>query len=90
MLPHQPAPISPAPLDRIAGASMLEERFRFLSLDTNQAVMHGGRRATFIRMSGGAAIIRHWGESRAVAVPPDTLSLPTAKTCRPPQAPPSG
>jgi hypothetical protein len=26
-------------------------------------------------MSGGVAIIRHWGDSHAVAVPPETLSL---------------
>ena len=40
-----------------------------------QAVLHAGRRATFLHMSGGVAIIRHWGDSHAVAVPPETLSL---------------
>jgi hypothetical protein len=77
MLPQNPASTNPAPLDTIAGARMLHERFRAFSLTSDQAVMHGGRRATFIRMSNdGAAIIRRWGDSRAVAVAPDTLSLP--------------
>jgi hypothetical protein len=40
-----------------------------------QPVLHAGRRATFLHMSGGVAIIRHWGDSHAVAVPPETLSL---------------
>jgi hypothetical protein len=79
MLPHQ-APIDPRPLDTIAGAKMLQERMRFFSLYPGQAVMHGDRRATFIRMSNdGAAIVRHWGDSRAVAVRPDSLSLPSRK-----------
>lgn len=38
-------------------------------------MLHAGRRATFLHMSGGVAIIRHWGDSHAVAVPPETLSL---------------
>jgi hypothetical protein len=41
--------------------------------------MHGNRRATFIRMNGAGAIIRHWGESRAVSVPLDSLSAPPTK-----------
>jgi hypothetical protein len=41
-----------------------------------QPVMHAGRRATFLHMSRGAAIIRYWGDSHAVAVPPEALSLP--------------
>lgn len=40
-----------------------------------QQVLHAGRRATFLHMSGGVAIIRHWGDSHAVGVPPETLSL---------------
>jgi hypothetical protein len=76
MLPQNPAPLDPTPLDRIAGAKMLQERFRSLPLHPDQAVIHGGRRATFIRMrNDGAAIIRHLGDSHALAVPPDTLSL---------------
>jgi hypothetical protein len=93
MLPQNPPPIDPTPLDTIAGAKMLQARFRSLSLDSGQTVMHGGRRATFIRMSNdGAAIIRHWGDSRAVAVSPDTLSLPPKKprSLRAPFAHPSG
>ena len=41
----------------------------------DQPVMHAGRRATFLHMSKGAAIIRYWGGSHAVAVPPETLSF---------------
>jgi hypothetical protein len=44
-------------------------------LAPEQPVLHAGRRATFLHMSGGVAIIRHWGDSLAVAVPPETLSL---------------
>jgi hypothetical protein len=41
-----------------------------------QPVMHAGRRATFLHMSRGEAIIRYRGSSHAVAVPPEALSLP--------------
>jgi hypothetical protein len=44
-----------------------------------QHVLHRGRRATFLHMSRGGAIIRYWGESHAVAVSPDDLSRPRAK-----------
>jgi hypothetical protein len=44
-------------------------------LFADQPVLHAGRRATFLHMSGGVAIIRYWGDSHAVAVPPETLSL---------------
>jgi hypothetical protein len=54
---------SPVATDSIAG------------LSPDQHVLHRGRRATFLHMSGGVAIIRHWGDSHAVAVPPETLSL---------------
>ena len=66
-------------MDYIAGAKILQERYRSGVFQPDQAVMHGERRATFIRMNDGAAIIRHWGDSRAVAVSPDSLSLPAAK-----------
>jgi hypothetical protein len=66
-------------MDTIAGAKILHERLRSRALQPDQAVMHGDRRATFIRMGDGAAIIRHWGDSHAVAVPPESLSLPPAK-----------
>ena len=49
-----------------------------------QAVLHGGRRATFLHMSRGEAIIRYWGDSHAVAVPPETLSTQPAVRPRPP------
>jgi hypothetical protein len=44
-------------------------------LQPDQAVLHRGRRATFLHMSRDAAIIRYWGDSHAVSVPPDALSL---------------
>lgn len=67
-------------MDTIAGAKILHERLsRSVAFRPEQAVMHGGRRATFIRMHDGAAIIRHWGDSRAVAVPPDSISVPSPK-----------
>ena len=45
-------------------------------LSPDQPVLHGGRRATFLHLSRGAAIIRYWGDSHAVSVPPEALSLP--------------
>ena len=48
-------------------------------LFADQPVLHAGRRATFLHMSRGAAIIRYWGDSHAVAVPPETLSLRSAR-----------
>lgn len=45
------------------------------SLFADRPVLHAGRRATFLHMSGGVAIIRYWGDSHAVAVPPESLSL---------------
>jgi hypothetical protein len=45
------------------------------TLSADQPVLHSGRRATFLHMSGGVAIIRYWGGSHAVAVPPESLSL---------------
>jgi hypothetical protein len=65
-------------MDTVAGARILRSRVQF-AFRPDQAVMHGDRRATFIRFSGGGAIIRHWGESRAVSVPLDSLSLPVAR-----------
>lgn len=45
------------------------------ALSPEQDVLHRGRRATFLHMSGGVAIIRHRGDSHAVAVPPEALSM---------------
>lgn len=79
--------MDPTALDTIAGAKILEERFQSSAFRPEQAVVHANRRATFIRMHGGAAIIRHWGDSHAVAVPPESLSLPEVTWRRlPPQA----
>ena len=44
-----------------------------------QPVLHAGRRATFLHLSKGSAIIRYWGDSHAVAVPPESLSLPPTR-----------
>jgi len=48
-------------------------------LSADQYVLHAGRRASFLRMSRGAAIIRYWGDSHAVSVPHETLSLPPTR-----------
>jgi hypothetical protein len=50
------------------------------TLFADQPVSHAGRRATFLHMSGGVAIIRYCEGSHAVAVPPETLSLRLART----------
>jgi hypothetical protein len=53
----------------------------------DQPVLHGGRRATFLHMGRHGAIIRYWGDSHAVSVSPETLSLPPKRaTPRPPLA----
>jgi hypothetical protein len=69
-------------MDSIAGAKILRERFQSAAFQPDQPVLHSGRRATFIRMSNGAAIIRYWGDSHAVSVPPEALSLPPIKQPR--------
>ena len=48
-------------------------------LSPDQPVLHRGRRATFLHMSRGEAIIRYWGGSHAVSVPLEALSPPPAK-----------
>jgi hypothetical protein len=64
-------------LDTIAGAKLLQMRFgSSFVLQPDQSVMHGERRARFIRMSDGAALIRYWGDNQPVAVSPESLSLP--------------
>ncbi|HET9115930.1 MAG TPA: hypothetical protein VFN33_07530 [Gaiellaceae bacterium] len=57
-------------------------------LAPDQPVLHGGRRATFLHMSRGAAIIRYRGDSHTVSVSPESLSLTRARTAskRPPLA----
>jgi hypothetical protein len=57
------------------------------ALYIDQPVLHGGRQATFLHMRRGAAIIRYWGDSHAVAVPPEALSLPPMKTAAKPRRP---
>jgi len=64
-------------LDTIAGAKLLQLKFGSAgAFQPDQAVLHGDRRARFIRMSDGAAIIRHAGSTHPVAVALETLSLP--------------
>jgi hypothetical protein len=64
-------------LDTIAGAKLLQLKFGSAgAFQPDQAVMHGDRRARFIRMSDGAALIRHSGSGHPVAVALETLSLP--------------
>ena len=64
-------------LDTIAGAKLLQLKFGPAgAFQPEQAVLHGDRRARFIRMSDGAAIIRHSGSNHPVAVALETLSLP--------------
>src|SRR5262245_9548218 len=78
-------------LDTIAGAKLLQLRFGPAgAFQPDQAVMHGNRRARFIRVKNGAAVIQHWGDSHAVAVPLETLSLAPTKPRHPPQGAPVG
>jgi len=66
-------------LDTIAGSKLLQLKFgRCGAFQPDQAVMLGDRRARFIRVSDGTAIVRSCGDSRPVAVPLETLSLPPA------------
>jgi hypothetical protein len=67
-------------LDTIAGSKLLQVKFgSSAAFQPNQAVMHGDRRARFIGVKNGAAIIQRWGDSHALAVPLDSLSLPPEK-----------
>lgn len=76
-------------MDTIAGAKMLQLKFgRAGAFQPEQCVMHEEQRARFIRVSEGAAVIRHWDASDPVAVLPETLSLPDTKALEPtPDAP---
>jgi hypothetical protein len=51
-------------------------------LYVDQPVLHGERRATFLHMSRGAAIIRYWGDSHAVSVPLEALSPAMSSAAR--------
>jgi hypothetical protein len=78
-------------LDTIAGAKLLQLKFGAAAdFQPDQAVMHGDRRARFIRVKNGAAIIQHWGDSHAVAVPLEALSIPAEKPRYPPMRAPAG
>jgi hypothetical protein len=66
---------------------MDSEAVTILYPDSDQAVLHAGRPATFLHIRKGLAIIRYRGGSHAVAVPPEALSLPpSAAKSRPPLA----
>ena len=78
-------------LDTLAGSRLLEVKFGSVpAFRSDQAVMHGDRRARFIGIRSGDAIIRHWGESDPVAVPLETLSFPPAKQQYPALRAPGG
>lgn len=67
-------------LDTIAGSKLLQLRFGTAGdFQPDQAVIHGDRRARFIRVCDGAAIIQYWGDSQSVTVPLETLSFPPQK-----------
>jgi hypothetical protein len=64
-------------LDTIAGAKLLQLKFgSAAAFQPDQAVMLGDHRARFIRVSGGAAVIRRWGDSHDITVPLESLSQP--------------
>jgi hypothetical protein len=65
-------------MDTVAGARILRSRFQF-AFRPDQAVLHGGRSATFIRLHAGGAVIRHWGDNRTISVPLDSLSVPSTQ-----------
>jgi hypothetical protein len=50
-----------------------------VQFNPDQSVLHRDRRATLIRVSDGTAIIRYRGDSHAVSVPLESLSLPPPK-----------
>ena len=76
-------------MDTIAGAKMLQVKFgRVGAFQPEQCVMHEDRRARFIHVSEGAAVIRHWDDSDPVTVAPETLSLPDTKSLGPTGAAP--
>jgi hypothetical protein len=76
-------------MDTIAGSKLLQLKFGATgAFQPDQAVLHGDQRARFVRISDGAAIIRYWGDSHSVAVPPETLSLPPRKAALAPPATP--
>src|SRR5437763_18554 len=78
-------------LDTIAGSKLLQLKFgAAAAFQPDQAVLHGDRRARFIRMDDGAAMIRHWGESHPAAVPPAAPALPSAKAGYAPLRAPAG
>jgi hypothetical protein len=49
----------------------------------DQQVLHASRRATFLHMSRGQAIILYWGGSHAVSVSPESLSPLPPRSRRP-------
>lgn len=66
-------------LDTIAGSKLLQLKFGPSGVfQPEQAVMLGERRARFIRVRDGEAIIQPWGAAQPIGVPPETLSLPPA------------
>jgi len=65
-------------LETIAGSKLLQLKFGSAGLfQPDQSVVHGDRRARFIRVDDGAALVRHAGDSNPVVVRLDALSLPS-------------
>jgi len=65
-------------LETIAGSKLLQLKFGSAGrFQPDESVVHGDRRARFIGVHDGAALIRHSDDSRPVAVPLDALSLPS-------------
>jgi hypothetical protein len=71
-------------MDTIAGAKMLQLKFgRAGAFQPGQAVMHEERRARFITVSDGLALIRYWDKTDSVTVGLETLSLPPTNSLDP-------
>jgi hypothetical protein len=67
-------------LDTIAGSKLLRLKFGPSGFfHPEQAVMLGERRARFIGISDGHAVIQPWGATEPIMVPPEALSLPPAR-----------
>ena len=83
MLPNL-ARMDTYPMDTIAGSKILQARLRSAAaFQPDQAVMHGDRRATFIRMQDDAAIIRQLNRLAALASFTARLDWPSGE---PPEA----
>jgi hypothetical protein len=70
-------------LETIAGSKLLQLKFGAAGrFQPDQSVLHGDRRARFIRVDNGAALVRHAGDSNPVVARLDALSLPAPQAER--------